>query len=78
MTSVESKIENYERKIVQHEAEIEMIKNGEGIYSDLVDNASKRNAIKSVKDAIHDCEARILQLGQQQGKILFLYSSVFF
>ena len=77
MTSVESKIENYERKIVQHEAEIDMIKKGEGFYSQS-SYEQQLAAIKSKEDAILACEAAIHDLRQQQGKILFLYSSVFF
>ena len=78
MTSVESKIENYERKIVQHEAEIDMIKKGEGFYSQS-SYEQKVAAIKSKEDAIHDCNEQLKLLRQQQqGKNLFLYSSVFF
>ena len=73
MSSNDEKIGKYEQEKENHKAEIQEIKNGEGLYSEL-SNKEKLNAIKSKEDAIHDCEVAIDRLRQQQmpGKWMIL------
>ena len=65
MSSNDIEIGEYKQKIKKQEAEIQEIKNGKGLYSEL-SNKEKLNAIKSEKDAIDRCEAAIDRLRQQQ------------
>ena len=64
-SSNEAKIEKYEQRIVRHEAEIEQITNGAGLYTGL-SNKKKLEFIKTEKDAIHDCETALQTLRAQQ------------
>ena len=74
MSSIESEIAEYKLKIKKHEAKIEKIES----HKDYDMAADKWIAvIKSEKDGILACEARILQLGNQQmpgkSKILLIF-----
>ena len=64
-SSNEAKIEKYERRIVRHEAEIEQITNGAGLYTGL-SNERKLGYIKSEKDGILACETALQTLRTQQ------------
>ena len=61
----DAKIEKYEQRIVRHEAEIEQITNGAGLYTGL-SNEKKLELIKSKEDGIHDCETGLQTLRAQQ------------
>ena len=65
MSSNDIEIGEYKQKIKKQEAEIQEIKNGKGLYSEL-SNKEKLNAIKSKEDAIHDCMEQLKLLRQQQ------------
>jgi len=73
MSTIDAKIADYEQEKEEHKAKITKIENGKGLYSEL-SNKEKLNAIKSENDIILACEARILQLGNQQmpGKWMIL------
>ena len=64
-SSNEAKIEKYEQRIVRHEAEIEQITNGAGLYTGL-SNEKKLELIKSKEDGILACETAIHDLRQGQ------------
>ena len=64
-SSNETKIDEYEQRIARHQAEIEQITNGAGLYSEL-SKKEKLGYIKSEKDGIHDCETALQTLRAQQ------------
>jgi len=65
MSSIDAEIAEYKLRVEECRAKIKEIESGEGFYAD-VDKPSQLAAIKSKEDAIHDCEAAILALRQQQ------------